>query len=180
MKFLIQSKVPIARPDDFFAEMLKTDEQMASIKIRLLKQQQKIKAFEDKKNKTENKKFHKALKDHKMRTKHVQKNDNLKAIEKLKKRVKANGGDALADDEFDKIMNVKNPGGTGQKKGPGALQQVREKQKKKNQFKDKGSKGHIKGNAKKAQDKGGKGGKRSMNRPRSDSKSKRQKKKGVR
>jgi len=26
MRFLIQSKVPIARPDDFFAEMLKSDE----------------------------------------------------------------------------------------------------------------------------------------------------------
>jgi len=38
MRFLIQSKVPIARPDDFLAEMLKTDQHMIDIKQRLLKQ----------------------------------------------------------------------------------------------------------------------------------------------
>jgi rRNA-processing protein EBP2 len=109
MKFLIQSKVPIARPDDFFAEMLKSDEQMKSVKSRLLSQQQKIKAFEDKKTRSENKKFHKALKDHKMRTKHAEKKDNMKNIEKLKKRVqeKGAGNEEIADAEFDKIMSTK-------------------------------------------------------------------------
>jgi rRNA-processing protein EBP2 len=134
MRFLIQARVPIARPDDFFAEMLKSDDHMASIKMRLLKQQQKIKAFEEKKHKGENKKLHKALKDHKMRSKHVQKNENIKNIEKLKKRVKQNGGDTLGDDEFDKIMNKKDQG-KGKKKGPGVFDTVRDKQKKKNQFK---------------------------------------------
>jgi len=38
MDILIQAKVPIARPDDFFAEMLKTDEQMGKVKSRLMKQ----------------------------------------------------------------------------------------------------------------------------------------------
>lgn len=51
MKFLIQSKVPIARPDDFLAEMLKTDKHMLDIKQRLLKQQTKIKTFEENKTK---------------------------------------------------------------------------------------------------------------------------------
>ena len=37
MRFLIQSRVPIARPDDFLAEMLKTDQHMLDIKQRLLK-----------------------------------------------------------------------------------------------------------------------------------------------
>jgi rRNA-processing protein EBP2 len=37
MKFLIQSNTPISRPDDFFAEMLKSDEHMAKVKGRLLK-----------------------------------------------------------------------------------------------------------------------------------------------
>lgn len=49
MQFLVQSGVPISRPDDFFAEMLKTDEQMGRVKARLLKQQDKIKTFEEKK-----------------------------------------------------------------------------------------------------------------------------------
>jgi rRNA-processing protein EBP2 len=39
MEILIQAKVPISRPDDFFAEMLKTDEHMAKIKSRLIQQQ---------------------------------------------------------------------------------------------------------------------------------------------
>ena len=38
MKVLIQAKVPISRPDDFFAEMLKTDQHMVNVKSRFLKQ----------------------------------------------------------------------------------------------------------------------------------------------
>lgn len=70
MRFLIQSQVPIARPDDFFAEMLKSDKHMLDIKQRLLKQQTRIKTFEENKTRQENKKLHRALKDHKMRAKH--------------------------------------------------------------------------------------------------------------
>lgn len=36
MKILVQAKVPISRPDDFLAEMLKTDEHMMKVKGRLL------------------------------------------------------------------------------------------------------------------------------------------------
>jgi rRNA-processing protein EBP2 len=36
MEILVQAKIPISRPDDFFAEMLKTDEHMAKVKSRLL------------------------------------------------------------------------------------------------------------------------------------------------
>lgn len=72
--------MPISRPDDFFAEMLKTDEHMAKVKSRLLRQQTKIKSFEEKKQRTENKKFHKALKDFKMKAKHQEKRDNLDTI----------------------------------------------------------------------------------------------------
>jgi rRNA-processing protein EBP2 len=36
MQILVQAKIPISRPDDFFAEMLKSDEHMAKVKSRLL------------------------------------------------------------------------------------------------------------------------------------------------
>ena len=36
MQFLIEAKVPISRPDDFFAEMLKTDDHMGKVKSRLM------------------------------------------------------------------------------------------------------------------------------------------------
>jgi rRNA-processing protein EBP2 len=51
MQILVQAKVPISRPDDFFAEMLKDDEHMAKVKSKLLKQQKKIQKFEEKKSK---------------------------------------------------------------------------------------------------------------------------------
>jgi len=42
MQILVQAKVPISRPDDFFAEMVKDDTHMAKVKSKLLKQQHKI------------------------------------------------------------------------------------------------------------------------------------------
>lgn len=57
VEMLIQSKVKIGRPDDFFAEMMKSDEHMRKIKAKILKQEEKIKRFEDKKLRIDNKKF---------------------------------------------------------------------------------------------------------------------------
>lgn len=162
--------MPIARPDDFFAEMLKTDDHMRGIKSRLLSQQSKIKSFEDKKTRSENKKFHKALRDHKMRAKHAEKRENMKNIEQLKKRVQEKGsrGDDMADSEFDSIMKTGKGVVGGKKK---VLQQVRNSQKDKSQqkkdnlgFKARGggvgSNPHIKGkNSKKGNGFKGKGGK---------------------
>ena len=133
MKFLIQSRVPIARPDDFLAEMLKSDKHMLDIKQRLLKQQTKIKTFEENKTKQENKKLHKALKDHKMRAKHAEKKENLKNIDKLKKKISQKGGEQLGDDEFDKIMGSKgheSKNRAGRKGGQGTLDRVREHKRK--------------------------------------------------
>lgn len=42
MQILVQAKVPISRPDDFFAEMLKDDAHMIKVKAKLLAQQKKI------------------------------------------------------------------------------------------------------------------------------------------
>ena len=39
MEILVQAKIPISRPDDFFAEMIKSDEHMAKVKSRLVQQQ---------------------------------------------------------------------------------------------------------------------------------------------
>ena len=103
MQFLVQSNVPISRPDDFFAEMLKTDQHMADVKSRILRQQVKIKSFEEKKQRADNKKFHKAIKDFKMKAKHAEKRENLEQIQKLKKRVKERGDD-MEEADYDKIM----------------------------------------------------------------------------
>jgi rRNA-processing protein EBP2 len=88
MKVLVQANMPISRPDDFLAEMLKTDKHMVNVKSRFLQQQVKIKTFEEKKQKAENKKFHKAIKDFKMKQKHQDKKDTSNAIIKFKARDK--------------------------------------------------------------------------------------------
>jgi len=127
MQFLVQSNVPISRPDDFLAEMLKTDEHMAKVKSRLLKQQVKIKSFEEKKQRVENKKFHKALKDFKMKSKHAEKRDNMEQLSKLKQKIREKGDD-MGDADFDKFLtnpgNAKGGRGVG-KRGPGTLDTVR-------------------------------------------------------
>jgi len=41
--------------------MIKTDDHMRQVKGRLLKQKKKIQQFEEKKSKSENRKFHKAI-----------------------------------------------------------------------------------------------------------------------
>ena len=97
--------MPISRPDDFFAEMMKIDTHMVKVKSRLLRQQVKIKTFEEKKLKQENKKFHKALKDFKMKNKHNQKRENLEMITQLKQKIKEKGDD-MDDKDFAKIMKT--------------------------------------------------------------------------
>ena len=65
----------------------------------------KIKTFEEKKLKQENKKFHKALKDFKMKNKHNQKRENLEMITQLKQKIKEKGDD-MDDKDFAKIMKT--------------------------------------------------------------------------
>ena len=49
------------RPGDFFAEMLKSDYQMQKIRKKVVSEQQRIKKFEEKKQKMQNVKFAKAV-----------------------------------------------------------------------------------------------------------------------
>lgn len=164
----MQSSVPISRPDDFLAEMLKTDHHMTQVKSRLLKQQVKIKSFEEKKQRTENKKFHKALKDFKMKAKHAEKRDNVDQINQLKKKIREKGDD-MADEDFDNFMDKPQRGGgrrggrggsRGGGRGGGTLDKVRDserqRQKSKNDFKASGKAGQQK--KKKAQGSSKKGG----------------------
>ena len=104
--------------------MLKSDSHMANVKSRLLRQQAKIKSFEEKKQRAENKKFHKAIKDFKMKAKHAEKRENLEQIQKLKKRVKEKGDD-MDEADFDKIM--KGQPGRGGKKRQNVIDTVKEK-----------------------------------------------------
>jgi rRNA-processing protein EBP2 len=148
MEILIQAKIPISRPDDFFAEMLKTDSHMAKVKSRLLQQTQKIQTFEERQQRLENKKFHKAIKAYKQTEKHNEKKANFEKISQFKKQVREKGNDGEERD-FDKFFNS----GEGETKKGGhkkMIDKVKDSMKKR-------SKTIRKGGAKNG--KGGKGGK---------------------
>jgi rRNA-processing protein EBP2 len=75
------------RPGDFFAEMVKSDNQMERIKKQIITEQQRIKKFEEKKNKIQNIKFAKAMKDSQQKQKSDYKKKTKEAIEGWKKRI---------------------------------------------------------------------------------------------
>ena len=58
---LKESQEKLNRPGDFFAEMIKSDYHMTNIRKKIVTEQQRIKKYEDKKQKLQNVKFAKAV-----------------------------------------------------------------------------------------------------------------------
>ena len=90
----------INRPDDYFVEMLKSDEQMANVKKQIIKEQQFIKKFEQKKQKLQNIKFAKSMKDYQNKMKSSYKRNTAEGIEKWKEYIKKNPNDYKNIDKF--------------------------------------------------------------------------------
>ncbi|KAI8375944.1 eukaryotic rRNA processing, partial [Radiomyces spectabilis] len=80
-----EADVPFSRPDDYFAEMLKSDEHMAKVRQRLLDEDAKLKASEDAKRQRELKKFGKKVQVEKQLERQKQKADMLEKIKLLKR-----------------------------------------------------------------------------------------------
>ena len=80
-------KVKINRPDDFFAEMLKNDKTMERIRKSIIEETNHIKKFEERKQKMQNLKFSKAIKDFKNKEKSSFKKKTAEGIEKWKSRI---------------------------------------------------------------------------------------------
>lgn len=90
----------INRPDDCFVEMLKSDQQMANVKREIIKEQQYIKKFEQKKQKMQNIKFAKNIKDSQNKEKAAFKKNTIEGIEKWKTHIKSNPDDYHNIDKF--------------------------------------------------------------------------------
>ncbi|KAI9021545.1 eukaryotic rRNA processing [Phycomyces nitens] len=73
------------RPDDYFAEMLKSDEHMAKVRQRLLDETARLKASEDAKRQRNLKKFGKKVQVEKQLERQKQKTDMLDKIKLLKR-----------------------------------------------------------------------------------------------
>lgn len=83
---LKELKIKINRPDDFFAEMLKDDKTMEKIRRNIIEETNHIKKFEERKQKMQNLKFSKAIKDFKNKEKSNFKKKTNEGIEKWKSR----------------------------------------------------------------------------------------------
>lgn len=79
--------IPFTRPQDFMAEMMKTDKQMSKIKNKILDEMHKVKAVEQRKRLKIEKKFAKKVHSERVRAKQRQKNLGLEEIEKWKKTI---------------------------------------------------------------------------------------------
>ena len=90
----------INRPDDYFVEMLKSDEQMLKVKKQIINEQQYIKKFEAKKQKMQNIKFAKSIKDFQNKERSSFKRQTLQGVENWKKHIKNNPDDYKDIDKF--------------------------------------------------------------------------------
>jgi rRNA-processing protein EBP2 len=77
--------VPHRRPDDYFAEMVKTDSHMARVKTKLIKQQTDAKESEERRNARDNKKFGKQFQVAKTQERAQKRKASMDAIKGLKK-----------------------------------------------------------------------------------------------
>ncbi|ORY98139.1 eukaryotic rRNA processing protein EBP2-domain-containing protein [Syncephalastrum racemosum] len=103
---IIEAGVPFSRPDDYFAEMVKSDEHMAKVRQRLLNQNARIKASEDAKRQRDLKKFGKKVQVQRQLERQKEKSETLDKIKQLKRKRKEGGADLTLDDDFDVALDA--------------------------------------------------------------------------
>ncbi|KAF0552000.1 eukaryotic rRNA processing [Gigaspora margarita] len=99
-KNVIASGVSFSRPDDYFAEMVKSDVHMTRIRQKLVNEEQSIKASEEARRLRELKKFGKKIQVEKIQERQKKKKEELEKIKVMKKKRKGVEDTAL-DDDFD-------------------------------------------------------------------------------
>ena len=90
--------VPYLRPDDYYAESLKSDLHMAKIRRNLLQQQKKIEIVEERRKRREQKKYGKQIQLEKQQSRDKQKKNELAAVKKWRQQGKSDT--SLTDDQF--------------------------------------------------------------------------------
>ena len=104
-----EEKVPFSRPDDFYAEMVKTDEHMAKVKDRLIFESKKIEAFEKRKANKEYKLRAKEARSNKLMAKAKAKTDHMKAVSDWAKNAADNRISGKVGDDDDDYLNNMQP-----------------------------------------------------------------------
>ncbi|OUM65475.1 hypothetical protein PIROE2DRAFT_21857, partial [Piromyces sp. E2] len=87
---------PFSRPDDYFAEMVKTDEQMSKIRQNMIEESESIKNAEAAKRQRDLRKYGKKVQTEKLLEKNRNKKMEMEKINRLKRKRSDNN-----DDDFD-------------------------------------------------------------------------------
>jgi rRNA-processing protein EBP2 len=95
---LLKLKVPFTRPQDYFAEMIKSDEHMDKLKQKLIKEASEKKASVDARRQRDLKKFGKQVQNQTLQDRQKQKRDTLEKIKSLKRKRQ---NDEITGDAFD-------------------------------------------------------------------------------
>ncbi|EGZ07046.1 hypothetical protein PHYSODRAFT_353037 [Phytophthora sojae] len=98
--------VAYKRPNDYFAEMLKSDAHMAKVKDKLIYEQKKITAVEERKKSQAHRKVAKEIQAEKVKERNQQKKDTLEAVKQWKKRKGSDKGGALKDDDDGELDTI--------------------------------------------------------------------------
>ncbi|QIW95300.1 hypothetical protein AMS68_000818 [Peltaster fructicola] len=93
--------VPFSRPTDFFAEMVKSEEQMGKVKQKLVDEAARKKASSDARRQRDLKKFGKAVQVAKLQERDKAKRDTMDKINALKRKRQGAELNATEDDMFD-------------------------------------------------------------------------------
>jgi rRNA-processing protein EBP2 len=109
--------IPTRRPDDFYAEMVKSDEHMKRVRAELIFEQTRQETTDERRKAREQKRYGKQVQAEKLKERTLQKKDSIKNLDKWRKQRKRDGfednGAAPEGFEDEKRRN-KSSGGGGQ------------------------------------------------------------------
>jgi len=114
--------IPFTRPDDFFAEMVKTDDHMSGVKDRLIFENKKMEAVAQRKSNKEQKLRAKESHTNRLAEKAKRKRDHFQDTEDWASSAKKNRGGALQEEVDDYFLNNRYNG-----TGPGKKRQTADK-----------------------------------------------------
>ncbi|KNC80881.1 hypothetical protein SARC_06780 [Sphaeroforma arctica JP610] len=107
--------VPVDRPEDYFAEMVKSDEHMKRVRMKLIEERENLEKSQNAKKQRELKKFGKEIEKQVLEKRNKQKKDDLESIKKLRKNRDNHIGDKDDDDQFNITVEKELSGGNKRK-----------------------------------------------------------------
>ena len=114
IKNLKEIGVAVKRPDDFYAEMVKSDEHMKRVRAELIFEQTSQETREERRKAREQKRYGKQVQAEKIKERTLKKKESIKNLDKWRKQRKQNGfaDDGKAPDGFEDAPRQKERGGS--------------------------------------------------------------------